>query len=764
MEKSDQPADDASAEVLRLPSVTPVQVRATGASLASTNEFFSSLNVEEITGNLKSSFDASEEKFSEQETVVEKSGSGDRSQKKPASMAQARVDVTEAATADPDRKADRKLSSSAVVDSSADARSTSVPSAVPSAVPIARKSKRRRRPKREPEIEVQTRDEEPFHWRMIFTAAWLRRNSGFFVSLFLHVVLLLFMSLLLVQSGLGDSRLFLDMADGPAAADEDLMAFDLEDLDLAAEEINLENEKLNEEFEEELTEETAELDGLKLSDLSESLSAEEEKAFESGVANSGTGDGKSATFFGTKASGRKFVFVVDRSTSMEYGSKNHTSTEAFNRYDVAKAELLQAINSLQPHQEFYVVMFAHNTKAMFDHDLDGDHELIAATRKNKARFRDWLDGVRLTHGTDPREGLKIAFSMRPDAIFMLSDGEFVSERADGRPKTRAIVDQYTSRGDAVPVNTISLEVEKTRRAMEYIANKTGGRFRFLRISDYVQRLLTTSGPLQERAVRQVMENGFDGWPARHRLLEESLLPMLKSRSKVTRSKGQALMHQATFGLFSRKMPSVLESPKEAHRQWASVIKETSDFFQTSQPTALGRSFASQQKLLLAVSELEDEGFLDMLEGLEVDRLNSTACVGLIRQIDSFHSKFDASPKSIGWQRYFEARLNGKKPRSREELGKTNWSSEQARESVRQLFENRRKRAMTVYQKYLDPDRAVNVRERLGKSLISKYPETVEAQRVREQLSEVLESESDVVEEDESQGELVGNPFGDQKVK
>lgn len=803
--------DDGIAESGRLPSVEPMQARPSNSSVEAANEFFASLDVTAIaepegSGRQPRQNVVTAEIILPPEAIVERSAAKSKprskSSSKPRSKSKSklksesplieppqlstlpesskrsskwRMEPAEesddpaavAASSQSATPADRKPVDKRPADKEPADKEPVVSPARSAAVPLAKKvangirgrsSRRRTRPRPAvPVIEIETREDEPFHWKQIFTTRWLKQNSGFVFSFVLHLFVLLLLSFLIVRSGIGDSRIFLDIAEGPASADDEMMEMDLGEVAFEAE-FDLENEELNEQFEDQLNEETAELDGLELSELSELMESSDSAVLSGSLANDGVGDGKSAMFFGTKASGRRFIFVVDRSVSMEYGSHNFPSAEAFNRYDVAKSELLQAIKSLQPHQEFFVFLFAGDTLAMFDADLGAEHALIAATAQNKQRFRDWLDRVPLGDGTDPREGLKIAMRMKPDAIFMLSDGEFVSERNDRRPKTREIVDSQTSRGTAVPINTVSLEVESTKAAMKYIADRTSGKFRFLRIADYVQQLLTVGGPLQERALRQVLKMEVDGWPNRKALLQKNLLPMLSNRSLASRARAETLLQDVTFGLFAGKAPSILEEPQEAQKFWADVIRETDGFHRTGQITSLGRERELAEKLLLALSELKDDSVFELLEQLDVSRLRTAAVVSLVQRIDHYHDLFDATPKSIGWLRYLSARLDGKTPRPRAELEKSLWSTEQAKASMDSLFESRQKRAAGIYEKYQDKRRARNVRERLGRSLISKYPETDEAQRAREELSDI--SDNAVVEQE---GELVGNPFGDEEV-
>jgi len=562
-----------------------------------------------------------------------------------------------------------------------------------SAIPMARRA-------RKDGIEIQEREDEPFRFRDLLTRKGLKKNMGFLISLFLHTLLLLFLSLLVVRSGIGDSRLFLDAGEAPAAPNEELLN------DVNVNPVVFENDdpadiQANDLLEEILdTEKSEEI--LKLDDITEN-----DRPNGGFVPNQRTlGDGKSATFFGTKASGRRFVFVVDRSISMEYGSENFRSRELFNRYDVAKSELLSAIETLQPHQEFFVVMFADDTIPMFgersvEESGDTNFDMIAATPQNKARFQNWLSEVGMGPGTDPRNAVEIAISMEPDAIFMLSDGAFYSERRDGRPKTRHIIDKHASQGTIVPINTVSLVVEETIETMEGIAKRSGGSFRFTTILDYVNQVANLRGPMRTRALEQLVSSA-NTWEERESIITKRLLPMLYESSGVERANAENLLQRATMGFFEHHVDSVFRSESNAMDRWDEIVREIDGFRRTEQVSALGQGRELEQKILLAMLEQKDE-----------------------------HREFGSSPQSVGWLRELISRLNGKKPKERSQLARVNWSPEQAQAAIDRLFEERGKRARVMYEKYADPQKGASFKDRIGKALVKKYPETPEAGRVRQ---------------------------------
>jgi len=381
------------------------------------------------------------------------------------------------------------------------------------------------------------------------------------------------------------------------------------------------------------------------------------------------------------------------------------------------------------------VMFADDTIPMFgersvEESGDTNFDMIAATPQNKARFQNWLSEVGMGPGTDPRNAVEIAISMEPDAIFMLSDGAFYSERRDGRPKTRHIIDKHASQGTIVPINTVSLVVEETIETMEGIAKRSGGSFRFTTILDYVNQVANLRGPMRTRALEQLVSSA-NTWEERESIITKRLLPMLYESSGVERANAENLLQRATMGFFEHHVDSVFRSESNAMDRWDEIVREIDGFRRTEQVSALGQGRELEQKILLAMLEQKDESFIGLFEKLDMDRVNNMTMIEMVKSIERAHREFGSSPQSVGWLRELISRLNGKKPKERSQLARVNWSPEQAQAAIDRLFEERGKRARVMYEKYADPQKGASFKDRIGKALVKKYPETPEAGRVRQ---------------------------------
>jgi len=183
--------------------------------------------------------------------------------------------------------------------------------------------------------------------------------------------------------------------------------------------------------------------------------------------NSGGGtDGKlsKATFFGAEAYGNRFVFVIDSSRSM-IGP----------RWEALCYELEQAIRSLQQDQEFFIISFDSEAHPMFG-VAPPRGKFLVPDAKSIRRVRNWLRSVELGRNTFPSSSMMMALSLKPDAIFLLSDGEIRdSTLTDLRQMNNPAVDakRYSK---SIPIHTVLLHSEIGYQTLEQIAADNHGTF------------------------------------------------------------------------------------------------------------------------------------------------------------------------------------------------------------------------------------------------------------------------------------------------
>jgi hypothetical protein len=165
------------------------------------------------------------------------------------------------------------------------------------------------------------------------------------------------------------------------------------------------------------------------------------------------------SFFGVRAKGRRFAFVVDKSASMQHRGRMQRAVD----------ELLRSTEGLPDYAVFRICLF--DTRAV----SFPDRGYRKARPADLAQFRAWLGGVAAGGGTTPR----VAFDLLlddgavPDAIFFMTDGEI------GGDDPSWIIGRVRSLGRPVPVHCVALGDPAAIPQLERIAAATGGKFRFV---------------------------------------------------------------------------------------------------------------------------------------------------------------------------------------------------------------------------------------------------------------------------------------------
>jgi hypothetical protein len=184
----------------------------------------------------------------------------------------------------------------------------------------------------------------------------------------------------------------------------------------------------------------------------------------------GLGDGRGGWGFfrvrgGRRPDGgdvRKIVFVVDRSGSM-------TDSIGY-----VKEELKRSIGELPDDKEFHVLFYSSGPCVEMP-----TRRLVNATGRNKQFAYEFIDGIIAQGETDPSDALRRAFAVRPDVIYLLTDGEF----------DRAIVGlvRGLNAGGRVRVHTIGFLYTwpgtSAEGVLKQIAAENGGNYKFVSEGD-----------------------------------------------------------------------------------------------------------------------------------------------------------------------------------------------------------------------------------------------------------------------------------------
>ena len=180
---------------------------------------------------------------------------------------------------------------------------------------------------------------------------------------------------------------------------------------------------------------------------------------------SGGGDAQ-VSVFGVQGTGTKFVYLFDRSSSME-GSP----------LAAAKRQLVESLASLESVHQFHVIFFNTRTQAF---DITGGGRRIAfATERNKRLAANFVGGITADGGTDRLIALREAIDFAPDVIFFLTDADdpmSPSEladiaRANRRAQSSICVIEFGRRQAPLPENFLS-----------ELARESGGQYGYVNTS------------------------------------------------------------------------------------------------------------------------------------------------------------------------------------------------------------------------------------------------------------------------------------------
>ena len=162
------------------------------------------------------------------------------------------------------------------------------------------------------------------------------------------------------------------------------------------------------------------------------------------------------SFFGTVSRGNKFVFIIDKSGSM-----------SGNRLAAAKKELCSTLQGLKPTDKFMIYFFSDGAQAM------PARAMLAGTPKNIQWATDWVRGRSVAGGTNPTQALSWCFNLRPDTVWLLTDGQF----ADG-PALDAIA--AGNRQLKARINTLAFHDKGGADILQRIARENDGTYRFVK--------------------------------------------------------------------------------------------------------------------------------------------------------------------------------------------------------------------------------------------------------------------------------------------
>jgi hypothetical protein len=178
-----------------------------------------------------------------------------------------------------------------------------------------------------------------------------------------------------------------------------------------------------------------------------------------------------AEFFGSKATGNRFVYVVDASPSMRRDGA----------FEAAKEEILRSLRSMKPKQRFGVIFFGGELRHLeFELGQKPDGP-VNATQENIEKAVEWLRKVTVQKdGRPPIDAIESALEFQPDGIFLLFDGDTKVDNWTQTVRELNTSDGFLSDGGTqVPIHVIHFFREEFQGAMQLLAHQNGGTYRFV---------------------------------------------------------------------------------------------------------------------------------------------------------------------------------------------------------------------------------------------------------------------------------------------
>ncbi|QEG20821.1 vWA domain-containing protein [Mariniblastus fucicola] len=171
-------------------------------------------------------------------------------------------------------------------------------------------------------------------------------------------------------------------------------------------------------------------------------------------------------FDGTNMTGRRFVFIIDRSRSM--------GSQGLGVLARAQTELSSAIQQLKPNHEFQIVAYHSRTVTI------SKRQLLPATDSNKALVKPFLQNLAAFGATEHNYGINAGLAFRPDAIVLLTDGGYPGLTASQLKLIRRVAGNAEFHCIQFGLGT----QQESSNFMMRLASECNGTFRYIDVRDW----------------------------------------------------------------------------------------------------------------------------------------------------------------------------------------------------------------------------------------------------------------------------------------
>ena len=182
-----------------------------------------------------------------------------------------------------------------------------------------------------------------------------------------------------------------------------------------------------------------------------------------------SGEESTAMMFGVSGSGSEFVYVMDRSDSMNgFGGRPLRA---------AKAELIRSLRSLTDRQRFQIVFYndkpaPFRPSGMGFQMVPGDSSIVTVAEQ-------YVRSITAFGGTEHRSALHLALRMSPDVIFFLTDASIPRLSANELAVVRRRATQSGTTIHAIEFGTDALAPPGS--FLRDLAKQNGGSYQYVNV-------------------------------------------------------------------------------------------------------------------------------------------------------------------------------------------------------------------------------------------------------------------------------------------
>ena len=192
-----------------------------------------------------------------------------------------------------------------------------------------------------------------------------------------------------------------------------------------------------------------------------------------GLGAATAGSQGTVTLFGVSGTGSRFVYVVDRSDSMNLLGGRPLRA--------AKAELRRSLAALTAAQSFQLVLYNDQPRP-YRATAAGPVQMLAGEPAAIDRAQRYVDSFTAVGGTNHLSALQLALRMGPDIIFFLTDGHTYSLTAAEMAAVRRLADRSGTVIHGIEFGTSA--APHSDSFIRRLATDNGGQYRYLDVSTF----------------------------------------------------------------------------------------------------------------------------------------------------------------------------------------------------------------------------------------------------------------------------------------